>query len=222
MAGEIQARGLPTGQTAYALIHNGIGQYWNIATTLFENFTGANFANYAVSIVEQGSTGCYVGTFPPQITAGVYGIEARLQLGGSPAQSDPSVAGENFQWQGSAVLPLSALASSGQVSQILFQRIPKGVMIPNYPIWLVLATDHISDFVSGSAISGQIKRDAGNWGPLQSGSFTEWGFGNYTVTLTSGDLNGNSISVRFQGANLTGGLSDPYKVTFLTNPVSGS
>src|ERR1700727_1651908 len=114
MANEIQAN-FTTGKTLYALVRNSVSLIWNGAT--FESYLSANYSTYIIQMTEQGtSPGFYVGTFPPAIGAGVYGITAHAQNGGSPVETDPPCGVDNFQWNGTTVLPLSNLATSGQLA----------------------------------------------------------------------------------------------------------
>ena len=94
-------------------------------------------------------------------------------------------------------------------------------MIQNFPIYLVSATDHVTPFVSG-VISGQISRDGGAFGALQSGAFTEIGLGTYKLqALTSGDILCNTAALVFTGTGISGGTSDPRVFTLLLQRTSG-
>src|SRR4051812_22374404 len=101
MAGEIQFS-FVTGKTCYFQVRNRTGQVWNTGTLAFEAYLTANIANYNVAMSEQGSASAfYVGTFPATIVPGVYSIVGKQQIGGGPAESDPSIANGDFQWNGS-------------------------------------------------------------------------------------------------------------------------
>jgi len=220
MAGEIQVS-YGTGKTVYSLIRNRVAQVWNTSSLAFEVYSSTNYSDYDISLVEQGtSSGFYVGTFPGSITAGVYSIVAKQQVGGSPAETDPVIAQGDFQWNGSVTLPLSDLATSGQIGQVAPIRIYRGEMLQNFPVYLVSSLDHITPFTSG-IISGQISRDGGNLGPLQSGNFSEVGLGLYKVNLTSGDLLANTVALIFTGNGISGGTCDPRVMTIITQRTSG-
>jgi hypothetical protein len=219
MASEVQVQ-FVTSKTLYALIRNATGSVWRTDNTVFEAYNSANFSHYTISLTEQGTSGFYAGTFPSAITAGVFGVVVKQQIGGSPAESDPTIASGDFQWDGANPLPLSNLATSGQVGQLAPLKLAYGVMIQNFPIYLKSATDHITPFTSG-VVSGQIARDGGNFGALQSGAFVEGGAGFYLTTLTSGDLAGQTIRLLFTGTGISGGTSDPLPMSFVAQHTSG-
>lgn len=220
MAGEIQAQYSVSGITAYAMIRNRVGQIWNTAGSAFEAYNAANIADYDISLTEQGSSGMYVGNFPTAISAGIYSIVAKRQIGGSPAESDPSFANGDLQWNGTVTLPLSDLATSGQLGQATPLRIARGTGVPNFPFKMVSAADHVTPFVSG-VISGQISRDGGAFGALQSGGVTELGLGWYKVTLNSGDLLANTVALLFTGVGISGGAADQRDFSMILQRTSG-
>ncbi len=218
MAGELQASYRPT-RTCYFFIRNRTGQIWN--GSIFTTYASAGVGTYAVSATEQGTASAYyTATFPSAIAPGIYACLLKEQLGGSPAEADPVVATGDVQWGGTALLPLSDLATSGQVGNALPIRIARGMMLQNFPLYLRSAADHISPFTSG-VVSGQIARDGGNFGPLQSGTISERGLGYYDVTLTSGDLNATTVKLLFTANGTTGGASDPLPFSFIMQRASG-
>lgn len=74
----------------YGIITNRSGQFWNV--TAFETFTAANYANYAITMAEQGSSGVYIGTFPAALsTSGTYEIIYYLRSSSTPTNGDPAV-----------------------------------------------------------------------------------------------------------------------------------
>lgn len=105
MASEIQLAYGTSGRTLYAVIRSAVGQVWN--GSAFETYTGGNWATYAVSLTEQGTSGYYAGTFPTT-SAGVYLIEVRDRSGGSPATTDPLAGSGEVEWSGTALVPLSS------------------------------------------------------------------------------------------------------------------
>jgi hypothetical protein len=222
MAGEIQIRGPGTGFTLYALIRNAIDQIWNTGTSAFESFNGSNYANYVIALVGDAS-GFYAGNMPSAIGPGVYSIVVNNQLGGSPLVTDPYVGGGDLQWGGSTTLPLAALAQSGQVAQIAPLRAAYGCSIANFPFKLVSAADNKTPMTSG-VVSGQISRNGGAFGALQSGAFTEIGQGWYALqALTSGDMQGTTIALSFNGVSVSGANSpsNSRDFVFVTQKVSG-
>lgn len=220
MAGEIQFSFQP-GRTCYVLIRNRTGAVWNGSS--FVTYATVDYANYPVTVAEQGTLSAfYTGTFPSAITAGVYSIVGKSQLGGSPAESDPVVAAGDIQWNGTVTLPLSDLATSGQVSLIAPIKIYRGQMVQNFPIYFVSSLDHSTPFTSG-IVSGQISRDGVSFGALQSGAFTEIGLGFYSLqALTSGDLLANTIAMRFSANGISGGAADPRNMVMVLQRASGS
>lgn len=219
MAGEIQFN-FASAQTTYFLIRDRTARIWNNTSSLFETYNAANIANYAISATEQSSSGLYAGTFPPAIPAGVYGIIAKQQLNAGPQVNDASIGTGDYQWGGSATIPLSDLATSGLVSLIAPLKVYRGEMVPNFPFKLISAADHVTPFVSG-IVSGQISRDGGSFTSLQSGLVSEIGKGFYNVTLTSGDLFGNTIALIFQGVGISGGTSDQRDFSMILQRTSG-
>ena len=105
-----------TGLTLYAQVFNTTGQFWNTNTAAFETYQTANIANYAITLTEQGSaSGVYFGNFPSAITSGSYTCIVRSRAGGSPAESDTALGTVDIQWNGTTVVPLTAvlLSASG-------------------------------------------------------------------------------------------------------------
>lgn len=224
MANEILFSFVP-GKSCYVLIFNDIGQIWNGNSQLFEAYNTSDYDNYAISATQQGAASPYYeATFPVAIPSGDYQISGKQQLGGSVAESDPSIAGGDFPWNGSTLAAISSLVTSGQISTFAPLRLARGIMVQNFPLYFKSNTDHITPLTSG-IVSGQIVKDpvSGSvWGPLQSGSFTEQGNGFYSLrALTSGDMLGNTISLLFNAVGCSGGASDPLPMSFITQRVSG-
>ncbi len=220
MAGEIQIPYAST-KTVYAVVRNKNAQIWNNNTTAFETPSSASWADYVISLVEQNTLGFYAGNFPTAITAGIYSITGFQQITGSPLSSDMFVGGENYQWNGTTTLPLSDLATSGQVGQFAPMKIYRGEMIQNFKFYMVSAADHVTPFTSG-IVSGQILRDGGaSFAALQSGAFTEEGLGFFRCTLTSGDLLCNTASLLFTANGISGGQADPRPMTLVLQRTSG-
>lgn len=224
MASEVQCSFAP-GATLYFLIRGlsfNIGKVWNTVSVAFETYSTPSYTNYTTSMAQQGTaSGFYTGTFPAAIGSGSYSIVVKKQIGGSPAESDPTVALGNFDWNSSYPIPLSDLSTSGQVGQTTPIRIFRGQQVANFPFKLVSSTDHVTPLLSG-IISGQISRDGGAFGPLQSGAFTEIGRGWYNLqALTSGDLLANTVALSFTGVGISGGTSDPRDFALILQKTSG-
>lgn len=222
MASNFQFPGPGTGLTCYIVIRNATAQPWSTSggTGGFDTFLSGAWPQYAISATEQGVDNYYAANPPAALPAGIYEIEAKQQLGATPAQTDPRVAVGSENWNGTTLLPLSDLVTSGQFSQIAPIRLARGAMVQNFPLYLKSAADHITPFTSG-VVSGQIARDGGLFGALQSGVFTERGLGFYSVTLTSGDLAGDTIRMLFTATGISGGVSDPLPIGVVTQRVSG-
>lgn len=218
MAGEIQFSYRP-GLTTYAEIRNTAAQIWNTASGAFMAYL-SGMGNTTVAGTEQGLSSYYQANFPSTINPGVYNVRARQQLGGSPAESDTTIAVGDVEWDGTSVLPRSNLATSGQVGQIGPIRIAKGTQLLNLPLYLKSSADHVTAFTSG-IVSGQISRDGGAFGVLQSGTVSEVGQGFFKVNLTSGDTNANTLALLFTAVGVSGGAADPLPMAMVTQKVSG-
>ncbi len=221
MAGELIASFTP-GRTVYYMVFNRSGQIWNTVTAAFESYSTANLSQYAITSTEQGTaSSIYIGSFPTAIPAGAYSIAGKWQAGSSPSESDQTIGTEDFQWNGSTVAALADIPTSGVLGNFFPIRVARSQMIQNYPIYMKSSMDHVTPFVSG-VISGQISRDGGAFGALQSGQITEVGQGFYNLrALTSGDLNANVVSLLFMGQGISGGSSDPLAQAFILQRVSG-
>lgn len=206
----------------YFTIRNRTGQIWNTSSSAFEAYSTASYGSYDTPATEQGTaSGIYAADFPSTIIPGVYSIVAYQQLGGSPAETDRYVAQGDFQWNGTAQMPLSDVATSGQLSYYLPTKPSYGTMIPNFPLYFKSSADHVTPFVSG-VLSGQISRNGGAFGPLQSGAFTERGAGWYVLqSLTSGDLAAGSVALLFTAVGISGGTADPVPLAMVMQKTSG-
>lgn len=222
MAGELQLS-YQASKTVYTLLRNRVGQIWSTSggTGGFAAYLTASYADYAISLTEQGSASAfYAGNMPAAMPAGVVSVVGKQQLAGSVAESDPSIAVGDIQWNGTVTLPLADLATSGQLGTFGPIRMARGQAISGFCFDLVSAADHVTPLVSG-VVSGQISRDGGSFGVLQSGTFSEIGLGFYRVNLTSGDLNAGVAAVVFTANGISGGSSDPRRMAFVLQRTSG-
>lgn len=223
MANEIQFRH-GSAKTTYVVLSNQTsGFIWSLSggtNGAFEVFTSGNWRNYAISATEQGVTGRYVANAPTALAAGIYSVDAREQAGANPVQLDGTVAVGDINWNGTSVAPISDTATSGLVGQFLPMRLARGVAISGFPFKLVSNVDHVTAFTSG-VVSGQIMRDAGSFGALQSGTFTERGLGFYTVNLTSGDLLATTVALSFSAVGVSGGDADQRDFILVLQRTSG-
>lgn len=109
-----------TAATVYVVIfRTSDGQWWNTDSSAFENFTLANWADYAIALTELDTgVGVYSANFP-SLVAGSYSGYGYEQAGGSPAVSDTRIALSAWDWSGSAFLNLNAVGSvTGAVGSI--------------------------------------------------------------------------------------------------------
>jgi hypothetical protein len=113
MAGELQTN-YTTGNTLYAQVRDRNGQIWNTATPGFEAYSTANISHYNIAATEQGTaSGYYVATMPAAV-AGIYAVLFKVRAGGSPAETDNTVAGPaQIQWDGTHLLNLNNAPTAG-------------------------------------------------------------------------------------------------------------
>ena len=221
MANEIKTV-YQTGKTAYFLVRNSTGYIWNTSTSAFETYTVSNYTNYAIEMLEQSSSGFYLGNFPLSIPSGTYNIVVLNQYGMNPSQTDSYIGSGNFNWNGYTEVNINDLCTAFQFEQLAPIRISYGTMVNNFPIYFVSAADGISDFVSG-IVSGSIARDGSSvFNPLNSGSFTEIGRGWYNLqALTSSDLLCNTAAIEFTCTGISGGSAIKRAFSLILQRTSG-
>lgn len=223
MAGEIQCS-YKAAVTLYGVVRSpqSGGMVWDNVSGYFTTYNTTLYSNYSVSLTQQGTASAYyVGNFPTGIAPGTYNVVAKQQLGGSPAEADPTVAQGQLEWNGTRPLPLSDLVTSGQYAQSFPIPIAYGTMVRDFGIYFKSSVDHVTPFTSG-VVSGQIVRGSGTWGPLQSGAFVEVGNGFYNLqALTSGDLAATKVKLLFTANGISGLSADPVAMTIVTQRVSG-
>jgi len=117
VAGEIVFPAGITGLTLYGVIRSFANTVWN--GSALESYDASNWANYDVSLGEQGSSSVYVGTFSGSIAAGAYHVTIHRQAGGSVAESDPVIGSGGVDWAGSAVIsPFDASADTVDIGKV--------------------------------------------------------------------------------------------------------
>ena len=227
MSAEIQFPGAATGATHYFIVRNAIGQPYDSVTSAFQAYLTANYSGYVNSTSEQGTNSNYfVGNFPSigAASGGVFNVVAKRQTGANPAESDPNVATNEFHWNGSLQVPQAHLTTSGQLGQAIPLRLARSVAVSGFPFYMVSSTDHVTPFTSG-VCSGQVSRDGGGFGALQSGlvvgAYSEIGLGWYRCNLSSGDLAGNQLILNFQAVGISGGAADPVNLYIPMQRTSG-
>lgn len=112
MPSNLQALGGPSGQTVYFRLWTSFGTIWNGSS--FVTYVAGNYSQYAITATEAGASGAYFADMPV-VTAGVFGYEALIRAGGSPAQSDLCIGTGVLDWDGNTAAYLSAtkLAATG-------------------------------------------------------------------------------------------------------------
>ena len=221
MAGEIAVQ-FEAGKTVYSQVFNRTSGFaWN--GSAFEAYSSAsgNQNSYVVALTELGTASArYTGNFPSAIGPGTYDVVAKQRVSTPYLETDPTIGVGQVEWTGTIAAPLSDTATSGQVSRFVPMAITRGVAISGFMFPMKSSADHITAFVSGN-LSGQVSRDGGSFGALQSGAFSEVGLGWYKVNLTSGDLLATTVALNFSAVNLSGGAADPVLFGFITNRTSG-
>ena len=108
-----------SGVTLYAVIHNPGGFVWNNVTLAFEAFNQAMWAQYAVPLTEQGTSGYYSAAFPvgaagSQLTSEVIYQQALAtpQTADAPATGVGQSQGVDVAALGTSVLAVSNLQVS--------------------------------------------------------------------------------------------------------------
>lgn len=196
-------------------------------TSAFATYLTGSYSGYVNSASEQGTASNYfTGNFPAvgAASGGVFNVVAKRQIGANPAESDPNVATNEFHWNGSLQVPQAHLATSGQLGQALPIRLARSIAVSGFPFYLQSSADHVTPLTSG-VCSGQVSRDGGAFGALQSGlvvgAYSEIGLGWYRCNLTSGDLAGNQVILNFQAVGISGGAADPVNLYIPMQRVSG-
>jgi hypothetical protein len=97
MAAIIETVCVPSGISVYAIIRDQAGLVWNGSS--FEAYNSANWATYAVALVEQASSSYFKAAFPSAIAAGKYSWVIHQ---GSPATlGDVAIDSSTIDWSGS-------------------------------------------------------------------------------------------------------------------------
>jgi len=112
MANEIHID-YPSGNTVYAVVRNTSGQVWYPSGQVFEDWgtNGRDADDYDMTLTDK-SGDRYVGDFDANISAGRYTIQAFLQAGTNPADSDDLVGGGQIIWRGSGELTVDKMLAN--------------------------------------------------------------------------------------------------------------
>ena len=102
-----------SGNTLYAVIRNESGEVWYAGGQIFESWgTGGHNANdYDISLVDKDGSR-YVGNFDSNIPAGRYSIQAFLQAGAYPADTDSLVGSDEIVWSGTGKVTCDKLLAN--------------------------------------------------------------------------------------------------------------
>lgn len=110
-----------TGVTLYAIVINNTGKVYN--GSVFETLVSANWATYAIAMVEQGGTGIFIGDFPP-VVGGDYRYAIYQAVSTTPAIHDAIITTvTSLAWSSAA--PVTPYASWTTASNV-YARIGAG------------------------------------------------------------------------------------------------
>ena len=113
-----------SGITLYGLIFDLEGKVWSDVAAGFVTYATADLANYDQAFTEQGTAShVYVMTWPAALTTvGTYYVTIRKKVGGSHAESDPTLADWTVYWDGTD-LHLFGLSIDGKTLKQALQYI---------------------------------------------------------------------------------------------------
>jgi hypothetical protein len=105
-----------SGSTLYAVIRNRAGRVWYAGGQVFETWgtSGRTADDYDISLTDKGGSR-YVGDFDSNISAGRYYVQAFLQAGANPADSDNLVGGDEIVWSGTGKVTSDKLPANKAV-----------------------------------------------------------------------------------------------------------
>jgi len=97
-----------SGANLYAMTKNSVGLFCNKNTLIFENLVSANWANYAVSLAENGTTGQYTASMLAITVSGLYTIDIYRRAGVAPLPTDvPPIGTGDIHWNGRFLAEIS-------------------------------------------------------------------------------------------------------------------
>lgn len=110
MAGELFPIRYTSGRTLYAQLLRSGAQVADAVGHAWVTPVAADWANYAVTLAELGTSTYYSGSLPAWInTAGSFTLVAYEQLGATPDAGDPDVWTAAVEWKGSAEATLAGV-----------------------------------------------------------------------------------------------------------------
>jgi len=115
----------PTGATIYCVLVDPFGNFFNTVSKVFEAFSAADWLDYFIDVLEQSTTGVFLGTFPTTITtAGTYTAVFYRQVGSSPRVTDSNsgFSNQSIPWTGATVAIPTIPASGGGIGAIAINQ----------------------------------------------------------------------------------------------------
>lgn len=189
MAGEFSIR-YSTGATLYAIrTRASDGSWWDRVGGAFEAAGTSAWADYAITLTEQGVTGWYLGTDP---ASGDGGYLVLLQAGGSPAGTD-AVVGQG-ELSAMAANVAAILADTGTDGVVVGSIAPGAITAGSIATSAIdadaLAADAVTEIQSGLATAAAVAAlpsasaiAAAVWA---SGTRTLTGFGTLVADIWAG------------------------------------
>lgn len=204
MAGEIQFVDT-TGRVCYCQVRNTSGLIWNTQTSAFESYLTANIAHYAIAAVEEGSaSGYYIATMPA-IPAATYNIIGKEQVGGGPAESDPTVSSGFIDWNGAIPVGAANVVLAGGAN------IQRNLPFNNFEFIMISSVDHVS-LLPGLTVSGQVSLDGAAYVATTNAPVGVSG-GTYKINFAAADLNAGTCTFQFTATG-----ADATVITIITQP----
>jgi hypothetical protein len=139
----------------YVIAHNMSGQVWN--GSVWEAYVTANRGTYDIPVTDTEEPKNYKAVFPSGIAAGKYKLDAFIQAGGTPAETDTGPIdvtwydwdGRNVVGAGTAATLLLDLANGVETSYTVRQA-------------LRLILSALAGKISGASTSTIVIRDVGD------------------------------------------------------------
>lgn len=193
MAGELQFPNESTGETLYAVLRNSSGQAIIISSGAAANYATANLSSYAITLTEQGTASrFYVGNMPANVAAGDITATVYKRAGESPAEGDLRKGHGAYHWNGTALVPISSLATAVSVAAL-----PAAV-------WAALTSalttvgsigKKLADAVFGATVTVTPLSVTVSAGEVSGSDLVAYQFCAFSFLLTITDDNGAAVSL---------------------------
>jgi len=119
-----------SGLTGYAILRNLSDEFWD--GTEVEDYAGADYATYKVSVPEIASTGMYSGDVPTGLPVNRYHVTYKHQAGASPLASDRVIFQEIIDWDGTQIIDDLVIGSSiADICNLAISHLGSGKEIAN-------------------------------------------------------------------------------------------